>query len=1524
MSASAEGARGVQDDGAEHLGRVERGIAHHAAGGDPTVLASLHFQAAQLMLARRRDGDIDTAIRHLWEAWRAQPGNLDTRLLLHHCLAEAGQARPLAELQVQAAELATDGEERGALFLSAAELLAATGDPDGAVRLYQRTMGLRGEALRRMRVTAARRAEALLDDGGSLEGQVWTLSLVLPDLQDDDPLECALRMAELQHRLGRESDAYASYRLALSLQPGAPRALAAARRHLETHEQWEELAELLATSAPAAASSTERAALWRELARLSELRLGDRERACQAWWHAWDEEQLGEEPTELKRLYAQGEDWGRYLQVLQRETLRAVEVPRKLAVYRELATFQREMLEDELAAAETYGLMLQLDPDDLAALRERVEIFERSGRTEQAVIALRRYANQQVVPEHRDEALRRLVELERTRGRLDQLERLVARLDPTNPANHAFAAALLARLDPASRERHAIGLRLMSMRQAAGLPAGEYLELLRDLAEQSRERGETGAAAELYRRVLAERPEDPAALAALAGLRASERVEDPGVAELSGRAEALAAAHPEQAVRLLIQAAHRADAEADDAQAGRNELLKRALDLCPPSATAELRLLEDALREAGLRLELGELLATAARHESRADRKKDLLQALAHLLRDELGDPVRAVEAFEQALTLDPRDTAVAQEVRRLHRVLDNHAALARTLEDLLPRTTDRERIQLLEELGGLYAGPLRDAAGALRHYGDLLSLVPDHDEALAYCRAHDEASGDYRSVAVLLSRAAEAADDPVSRAELHRNIAQLAEQHLHDLDFAAAQWRRVVELCPTDGAPRSELRRLLSALGRLRELEALLLNDISRSLKPEEKIPVYLDLARLAADQMQDLRTAAGYLRNALQLAPQHREVLGRLVEVYEKLSQWRELAAILRRCAELEPDLERRSRHLTRAARVLAAHLGRDDDALALCQKVREARPGDRAAATLLAEIFARRGAWRELALLIGEQIGVESDPLELARLHLDMGRLLLERLNDPETAATHFEQALELDAGRGDILPLLRRLYTALGRWDLLVALIRRRASADELPPLERAAALCEIGRICAEQQSDVEGAKEAFERAVHLAPTYRPAVTAVRQLALAQQQWRDAVAAARLELKLIEDPAERTELLLQTADILLKQLNRPSAAAEALEEALQADPKNAQAAERLSAIYFEAGDYQRAGDLLEQVVSSGAELPDLHDYFYRLGFASEQLGDEDQAFSYYVKSFGREPMYLPTLNRLVELCYRRRQWDNTLRIAEALIETYTDQKSPEEMAELWLKVGLCHLHLAQRDVAVRRLQELVLRPGEVPRTPLQAWQDVAESWASTPLEPQLLGQVDTSVLSRVIKAMEQVLVSVPQHGGALQVLAALTLSRADWDRSLRYLERAAEVPRLDRKTQAALLLSAGDVAARRLLSAQRAEGYYRRALALLPGSVRVRERLEQLTEGRRAPGRPAAGGLGAVSTLRRELGPRPGPLPPSPVPLARRAPPPPPPPLPMPPVPAAEPEDEDATRPKLDARSSQPRIRRPPED
>src|SRR5262249_6058295 len=137
---------------------------------------------------------------------------------------------------------------------------------------------------------------------------------------------------------------------------------------------------------------------------------------------------------------------------------------------------------------------------------------------------------------------------------------------------------------------------------------------------------------------------------------------------------------------------------------------------------------------------------------------------------------------------------------------------------------------------------------------------------------------------------------------------------------------------------------------------------------------------------------------------------------------------------------------------------------------------------------------------------------------------------------------ERGAAAERTRAPHLAALAGLYESLSAWDKLIEIIRRRAAAGHGG---LAQALVEIGRICDQRLGDAGRAREAYEQAVHLDPSRRDALAALRSLAERRAELRGAGALGRREGKVVSEARERAALLVATRTALAAKLGPPGA-------------------------------------------------------------------------------------------------------------------------------------------------------------------------------------------------------------------------------------------------------------------------------------------------------------------------------------------------------------------------------------------
>ncbi len=830
------------------------------------------------------------------------------------------------------------------------------------------------------------------------------------------------------------------------------------------------------------------------------------------------------------------------------------------------------------------------------------------------------------------------------------------------------------------------------------------------------------------------------------------------------------------------------------------------------------------------------LLAKIAVAEEDPLARRDLLGMLVRACRRD-GQPI---PGLEQALADQwyAKVTEKSWPAQWLNYDPHNPRHRARLMLALVPGSGGKTRTRLLADLLTLRSHLPGGEEMATRLTRELGQVAPDHPAAKDYrerCAKEDPGA-----LLIALQKAADDAQDPSARARLLEEAAEVAMGPMENPGRAADLLGEAVRLKPTSHALEVRYQAALRRSGDLPELVRRLQLSLARTLERSKRLPILMELDELLSGPMGSPERGAAHVESALQLSPDDHELMDRLAKRYLELGRWEQLGRLLRRHAE-SPGIQLEKRHdiLIRLASLLCDHLDDKEQALTLAQQVLEEAPTHLEASRMVETLYDGLGRWDERMGLLCNRLEHEADPSELGRLHLALGRIHLERREEPEEAGRHFGEALRHGIDRGETLAAVRRIYGNLDRWDLLEQLLVQLSERHDISTAGRAEAMCEVASIHEENLDDPEGAEEAYRSALDQDSGSLTAISALRIAATSKERWPDVIQLAGQELALQNEASSRLPLLLQVGQIQHLFLGHPDAAQSALDEALELEPDNLAATQMLAELHFQQGHWQEAANHTSQLLSRTPEPQNVHELYYRLAFAREQLGRTTEVFDNYVKSFKCAPAYLPTLERLVDLCYEKRQWENTRRIAKTMLNQHSAHRSPREQAVLWLQVSLCELHQAQRDIAAHRLREMVLRKGQTPAASAEAWYEVADLWAAREMDPRLVPSLSTGSRERVEAAARRCLELWPGHPDAHQILAAMAVAVKEWPAALEEMEKAANSPDLPTWQRAQIWNFAGEVAMRQKLAPLLARSCFNKSLKLAPDQADIKRKVEILS-------------------------------------------------------------------------------------
>ncbi len=961
-----------------------------------------------------------------------------------------------------------------------------------------------------------------------------------------------------------------------------------------------------------------------------------------------------------------------------------VEGEERADVFEEWATLEEEVFNEPQKAISLLGQVVEIAPRG-EALRSLSRLLIGAGEFESAA---------QIVARHRDLSegegrARREVELatlylERLGKPALAFECCVRAL---SSADHdADAIALLARLldQPETRVRAATVLeseyaetgdatresQVIRVRLEAEKDPAERLALHLKLASvEETKLGAAGTAFEVVLRALDEAPgnlalwERAAELSRHAG-RPTDLAEAYRVHLVGAQTNEAAPIPAEVEIELCERAASLHDEQLGDPE-GAMPYLGRVLAKDPTNHRAFGRL-KQILTASERWGDLEALYERAITGTTDEKERIELLNQIALVAEDIIGDAGKAIGYYERVLAVDPLFTTALDSLEKLYEREERWADLAALLERRLETATTQEAVDIKLALGRIYLDRRSAPAQALGHLEDVLRLRETDVEARQ-----------------LVERLLELP-------ELRLRAAKVLE-HVYLAKDEIRQLVRVLEIRREGAADEAERRDLLRRTSVLRD------------------------------ERLRDDAGAFAALAELVPLEPEDTATRQRFVEIGRRLADHEKVAAVLGAAADASTTPGAKGEILMEVARICEDLLEDEARAELVYRRVLTIDPEDAAlvipAAQALARIHAAKGRHDALTEALSIEVRLEADVAKRRELYERIGGLYETVLEDPAQAIVAWRKRLDDDPADLTALSALERLYERTSAHRELVNVLRAREK-EETDPAERRRTLTKAAETLADKLGDVPEAITAWRAVLDELGPERPTLAALETLYEKAERWTDLEETLEVDLSLADELADRLDLYARLGDVRRLHQNNLRGALDAYREALLLDPTSERcrkaleamldlpdarrdAAETLRPLYEADGDADHLLRVLEiQVATTEDPAERLTTLQTALRTAEGPLGDATRAYNYAIRglelSAGESEVatWIETVERLSEVAEAKGEgparWKETCEIYQLIVDDVLDG---DVQQSLRLRVGeLARRKLGDRPLAV----------------------------------------------------------------------------------------------------------------------------------------------------------------------------------------------------------------------------------------
>lgn len=577
---------------------------------------------------------------------------------------------------------------------------------------------------------------------------------------------------------------------------------------------------------------------------------------------------------------------------------------------------------------------------------------------------------------------------------------------------------------------------------------------------------------------------------------------------------------------------------------------------------------------------LAELYRRHSERTDDSDQKVTLLMARGRVLAEQVGDLAAAVGAYEQVVSLVPERKEALEAIADLQEALGNAGEAVETVQQLASHADSAET----KARYYLRTARLMESRGsqeeAIDWYTRALEVDPSNARASAALRTAFAAKGDAASIVELIRHDIDNTEGDRPRARLAAEMAALLYSKLKDSNGAAQSARQALEWDSGNLQALVLMGDLAYDAGRFSDATTYYQQVIPRTdaLVSEDAVRVltrYLDAEGRAPSIPPDLLLA--HSESLLQLAPDSLDVVARTAALAFEQGDHARARALYQDFLERfrnELDKDR----LAEATYRLGESLRLTDEpelALAALEEASDLTPSAPLPLVALAKVHEAKENWAEVLRAKTRLLELSEAPLSRARLLIEIGELLLDKLGERERgrALASLRQASEAAPDDRKVLTRLMQIYMSHQIWDDLVEIVERLARFVD-DGRQKAKYLMTAAMVNARHLSRRDKAIDFYQQVLALDPDNAKALS---ELVVLQIEHGDFVGAEESLVRQLEKARENGEkraeldVLDALSRLYMRMPDRLDETVLVLEQAAELEPSKAEYRTALNELY-----------------------------------------------------------------------------------------------------------------------------------------------------------------------------------------------------------------------------------------------------------------------------------------------------------------------------------------------------------------
>lgn len=817
---------------------------------------------------------------------------------------------------------------------------------------------------------------------------------------------------------------------------------------------------------------------------------------------------------------------------------------------------------------------------------------------------------------------------------------------------------------------------------------------------------------------------------------------------------------------------------------------------------------------------------------STEEEKTKVACEIGEVYESQLNDPDQAIVWYQKAFREDqhtPENLEILHKLQLLYyKTKKTDLLLKSHQQELGWNLDDAARLASYQKMADILTNSNRwNEAAAV--YEDMLKIAQD-DISLyqSLAQIYQKTKQPDKQLETLIRHAGQV--QATQQAAVYLDIANLLLTMNREPE-AVEYYQRILEITPQNIEILRRLKQYYTKTNQANELVEIIRQIIA--IAPNEAIPGYLEIAHLQQENIKDYHAAIATYNKLLNLVPDHLEALRNITKLYDRTEQYAEYITTAEQLCTLVLSAQERLELHYRLAQILAEQ-GAFSRREVHLRRILEIRPDELDAIGHLKEYYRKQNDTQQLITTLEmEARNFRDSSSQLGPIYIEIGNLY-QQLEDFPHAIVAYQKAAFFNPEDHEALTHLITVYEKTQDLAALAHTLERRA--EFVPQPASSDDRFQAGQLL--EASDVAKAIFLYQRVLIDIPEYSPALERLEILLRNARDFEELAKVYDTQTELLKDSAKLTEIHLKAGAVAEEHLEDISYAIRHYQAALQFQPGNLTALDRLIELHRVEQHWPELASLYRQKLAILEDVQEKMTLWYELGrIYGERLNQPSQAIECYREIMATDPANRKAILSWKELCQKEQLHTSLLEVLEyeeAAAHTPQAKKQVlEQLAQTATNPQIAAvyehriLEIEPQDLpTLQRLHQLYRQLGEITEL---VHNIAAELELVTQPEEQSKLWLELAILQEdrlhqpeaAVSSLEQVLTIDPKNQAALELLAHIHEQHQSQEELLAVWQRHAEIAEEPKQKADLLIKTAG------LLEKQ---GQDERAIEILAGLLK----------------------------------------------------------------------------------------------